>query len=409
MTPILFDKFQRSPTANNGYGILTECTRCIVTEELNGIYECEFDYPMSGVHFDRLITGEYAIGITHNHNGDIQMFDINRYSAPIEGVVSFFGTHVSYRLFNQICKGQYDNGTYPSVNSMGQLLNYITRDDYTLVVEPAIGGFNASNQSTVDAIGTFYFPLYANSRYLLMNREETELQNANGTISFSVLQKFGGEFKFDNFLVLYYDKRGSIKPVQIRYGKNMTDVEREFDAGSIVSRLYPFFVGNGTGDVEETVRVIYSPVTSPNFYHVRNDWTTQAGNIITVANGEPLEFNTPDIRSAVFDLSEMFDTYPSSTDAMNAALNYMSKNSTWRPYDNITVEFLDLFDSPEYENVKDLQKCSLGDFVSVYYAELGIVAENVEIISTTYDALSERFTEMQLNSMRSTLSQVIRR
>ena len=85
----------------------------------------------------------------------------------------------------------------------------------------------------------------------------------------------------------------------------------------------------------------------------------------------------------------------------------MSKNSTWRPNDNITVQFADLYASPDYENIKALEKCAVGDLVSVYYADLGIVAEGVEIMSGTYDVLAEQFISMELNTIRTTLAQLI--
>ena len=103
----------------------------------------------------------------------------------------------------------------------------------------------------------------------------------------------------------------------------------------------------------------------------------------------------------------MFETEPTVNQLTKAAQDYMSKNSTWRAVDNITVEFVDLYGTSEYEDIKDLEKCSLGDFVSIYYPELGIVSEGVEIMSTTYDVLSERYTKMELNTIRTTLAQTI--
>ena len=39
MIPILYREAERDFTTN-GIGRLIDCTRCIVTEERNGIYEC---------------------------------------------------------------------------------------------------------------------------------------------------------------------------------------------------------------------------------------------------------------------------------------------------------------------------------------------------------------------------------
>ena len=85
----------------------------------------------------------------------------------------------------------------------------------------------------------------------------------------------------------------------------------------------------------------------------------------------------------------------------------MIKNSTWRANDNITVEFLDLYGTPEYSGIEGLSNCLCGDYVSILYPQLGIASDGVEIMSLTYDVLAERVTEMQLNSIRTTLAQVI--
>lgn len=47
MIPILYEKDERQFTSN-GLGRLSDCLRCTVTEERNGIFECEFDYPVTG-------------------------------------------------------------------------------------------------------------------------------------------------------------------------------------------------------------------------------------------------------------------------------------------------------------------------------------------------------------------------
>ena len=85
----------------------------------------------------------------------------------------------------------------------------------------------------------------------------------------------------------------------------------------------------------------------------------------------------------------------------------MRKNSTWRAVDNISVSLIDLYGTPEYEDIKELEECHVGDYVAVYYEALGIKADNVEIVSTTYDALAERYITVELSTIRTTLAQTI--
>ena len=66
MIPILYDG-NETEYLTNGIGRLADATKCIVTEERNGIYELEMDYPMTGAHFvdiceGRIIFAEPADG-----------------------------------------------------------------------------------------------------------------------------------------------------------------------------------------------------------------------------------------------------------------------------------------------------------------------------------------------------------
>lgn len=407
MTPILFDRGQRFPNVNNGYGMLTECIMCQVTEEVNGTYECVFDYPTTGEHFSRLMTGVYSVGIVHDHNGDIQLFDVYRYSARTDGIVTFYAAHVSYRLSNYICAGVSEAGYINTMNTMTAVLSGLT---IGLVAEKPEIYFAYENHSTLGTLTpSFVAPKRCNTREMLLSTQDMGVFRAGG-IDYqakSVLQRFGGEFVFDNFNIKYYDNRGADNGVEIRYGKNLTEVDRDFDIGGIISRVFPVWVDS------DNQWVAYAPVTSPYLYGNTTDWTISVPPTpsqeypLECADGELFEFNVPIVNSAVYNLTDQFLTQPTEEEARTAALDYMSKNSTWRPVDNITVQFADLYDSPEYESIKALEKCAVGDLVSVYYSDLGIVAEGVEIMSGTYDVLSERFIIMQLNTIRTTLAQLI--
>ena len=61
MIPILYDSNELSFTSN-GLGRLRDCISCMVTEERNGVYECDFSYPVDGANFDLIIPGR-IIGV----------------------------------------------------------------------------------------------------------------------------------------------------------------------------------------------------------------------------------------------------------------------------------------------------------------------------------------------------------
>ena len=96
MIPILYEANETS-FLSHGIGRLVDCLRLEVTEERDGIFELEFDYPVNGQHYDDITEGR-IIASVHDDNKDVQPFDIYGRSAPIDGVVTFYAHHVSYRL-----------------------------------------------------------------------------------------------------------------------------------------------------------------------------------------------------------------------------------------------------------------------------------------------------------------------
>lgn len=386
MIPVLYDRLE-SNFATAGIGVLSECTRCEVTEEVNGTYELELDYPSTGEFYDRLLNIGGVVCVTHDHNGDVQPFDIYRYTAPVDGIVTFYCSHISYRLANAI---KHPNTvTFSSPSALFSVL----ADNTSTLVE-AIGTFTFTDNSGYTS-GTFTTPTVYNIREAILDREQ-----GDRFVSGSFLGVWSGEFVFDKTSVEFYKQRGQDRGVQIIHGKNISGIERDRDSGGIVSEVVPIWTNSETG-----VTTVYNPVISPNFDVYGLPWTTHTDEFMY--GSDILYFRVADIRGAVYDISEQFETQPTATQAAQAARDYMSKNSTWRANDNIEIQFVDLYDSPEYADVREIEKFSIGDRVTVSFPELGVYAKGVEVMTGTYDALGERFTKMQLSTIRTTLAQLI--
>lgn len=386
MIPVLYDRLESNFTSA-GFGVLSDCIRCEVTEEVNGTYELEFDYPATGEFYDRLLSIGGVVCVTHDHNGDVQPFDIYRYTAAEDGIVTFYCSHISYRLANAV------KAPTPLVyTSPASLFTEIQNNGSTLI--EAIGTFTFTDY-TGYSTGQFTVPAAFNVREALLNREDLDLYPDG-----SFLGVWSGEFVFDKTSVKFYKQRGQDRGVYVMQGKNISGIERDRDSGGIISAVVPVWVDPDTG-----VATVFAPVQSPNFDVYALPWTSHTDEIMY--GDDILFFRVPDIRGAVYDLSEQFETLPSASAAASAAKDYMSKNSTWRAVDNIEISFVDLYDSPEYEDIKALEKFDVGDRVTVSFPSLGVYAKGVEVMSGTFDVLNERFIEMQLSTIRTTLAQLI--
>lgn len=378
MIPILFESNAHDFTTN-GLGRLNDCISCTVTEERNGIYECEFTYPIIGKWYTHLIENGGIIGVIHDDVHDIQPFDIYAFSAPIDGVVTFNAHHISYRLNNVITKATF---TATTVAQAFQLIanGIVGTNDFTFWTDKTSSGtMTVTTPSSVRAL----------------------LGGSEG----SILDSFGGgEYKFDGFTVRLYANRGSnLKAVTIRYGKNLTDINYQSDSSTKYNAVLPYWA-SPEGEV-----VVYQDgfVLSSGAGTKRAAWTNNDGEIMTDGNGTQIDFSYYELIPSVLDLSEEFDEAPSQADLEYAAQNYMNSNSVYEPEENITIDFVHLWQTPEYANVAGLQRVSLCDQVSVYYPELGVVAEQQKVVKVVYNVLLERYDSMELGSIRASLADSI--
>ena len=193
MIPILFSKSETAFTSN-GIGRLIDCISCTCTEERNGAYEVEFEYPITGKWYKEMINNGGTIGVIHDDNHDIQPFDIYGHNAPINGVVTFYAHHISYRLSNIILS------PYEAANAADAIAGIST---HSVNANP----FTFATDKTTSA--EFKLKTPASVRSILFGEEG------------SLLDTFGAaEFKFDKFSVSMLANRGTDTGVTVRYGKN---------------------------------------------------------------------------------------------------------------------------------------------------------------------------------------------
>lgn len=340
MIPILFASTETDFT-HNGIGRLVDCISCSVSEERNGIYEAELQYPITGKWFNELIQGG-IIGVIHDDNHDIQPFDIYKTSAVIDGVVTVNAHHISYRLNNIILE------PYTASSASAAVAGITTHSANT-------NPFTFSTDKNVNA--SFEVDKPTGVRSILFGQEG------------SLLDVFGtADFLFDKFSVQMLQHRGSDTGVTVRYGKNLTEIDWTHDTSGTYNALAPYWT-----DGTETVylpEIIVQPTT-------------------------PI---TP-VKPLALDMSDKFESKPSEADLRAAAVAYLNTTEPWNPADNIKIDFLALWQSLEYEAIAPLERVGLCDTVSIYWTDVGIVSEKAKVVKVTYDVLAERFTEIEVGTV----------
>lgn len=356
MIPILYEKNEISFTSN-GICRLHDCLSVKVTEERNGVYECNFDFPVTGNHFDEIQCGR-IIAVTHDDTGDIQPFDIVGYTAPINGVVSFHAVHISYRL-NTVA------GINTQVTGAHNAQFFLTRfQNFCAAAGPGKRFTFTTNIST-----TAYCALFAQRNMPYIVR-----QWMGGTEG-SVLDTFHGEWKFDRFQVALLSARGVQRDFQIRYGLNMTEYNDEVDFSGSANSFISFWKGDNYAINSGTIADVLPS------YSGRKDYT-------------------------VYDLTDMFETEPTSAQLETAGRRKMNSEHANNPAETINVSFVRLQDSEEYEQYRILMQCGLCDTVLVKFPMYGMSAR-MKIVKVVWDVLQERYDSMELGTLATTLSQAL--
>ena len=375
MIPILYDNSERR-FITNGIGRLSDCISCVVTEERNGIYECEFKYPITGEHYSEIKEG-MVIGVTHDESGDIQPFDIYAHQAPIDGVVTFNAHHVSYRLSNVVVMPF--TASSPSAVFAGIESHSANMNPFSFWTDKTgSGDFKVEKPDYCRAI----------------------LGGQQG----SVLDVFnGGEYEWDRFTVKLHASRGTNTQVQIRYGKNLSNITEKTDISDSYNAIVPYWM-SAEGELvtlpEEVL--IYTGATI-----YETNLTNHNQIIIRDHLGNPIELSYQQINAVPLDMSSDFQEQPTEDELRTAAIAKFSSSQAWLPNQNIDVDFVQLWQTEEYKEYAPLQRVKLCDTVSVFYNALGVNAVNMKVVKTNWNVLLDRYDSVELGQIESSLAQTI--
>ena len=355
MKPILYPAGE-TEFRNNGLGRLSEATKCLVTEERNGQYELEMQYPITGRHYKEIVE-ERIIAARHDDSDDIQPFRIYKITRPMNGIVTISARHISYQL-SKVAVMPFTANTCAEALA-GMITNSVGDCPFTIWTDKLLQA-----SFSVDVPSSF--------RSLL------------GGTTGSILDVYGpGEYEWDKFTVKFHTHRGSNQDVMIRYGKNLTDVKKTTDTSNLWTGILPYWAG--TDEAEQAVlvtlpeKVIYSDMAESFVYRM----------VVPV------------------DLSSAFQEQPTVEQLRSRAQAYVNANAADGIPASIDVSFVALWQTEEYKNWAPLQKLKLCDTVTVYHKGLGI-ENKAKIVSVTYDVILERYEKMTIGEVKTNLGDSIR-
>ncbi len=232
MKPILYASTERE-FDTNGIGILSDAASCVVTEERNGSYELEMQYPVMGLHYAS-ITYRSLILAKSKPDGEPQPFRVYRITRPLGGQVTVYARHISYDLSGVVV---------PPFSATG--------------VE---GVFDAIAEKAIPQDSGFTFWTDKTSTSGVATTVPNSVRSLLGGIRGSILDVFGGEYEFDRFTVKLWRRRGEDRGVTIRYGKNLTALEQDANCASVYTAVYPYWTSEDV-TVELPEKIVEAPGT----------------------------------------------------------------------------------------------------------------------------------------------------
>ena len=361
MIPALYNKSETTFT-HNGVGLLSEAVKATVTEERNGSYELSLQYPITGRFYSEITEGA-IIKAKANETSEPQLFRIYKSSKPINGIVTYSAEHISYDL----------NG----IPLLGfSIKNATPQIALTKAIEGAALPCPFTAYSNISTLNSTEILTPCSVRALL------------GGQTGSLLDVWGGEYEFDNFTVKLYLHRGKDNGVVIEYGKNLKDLKQESNIAECYTHLMPYAVytvQDESGNSEE--KYVYL-----------------AEKVIPLTEAEDIGH----YKAFIMDFSDRFGDNEEITEEKLRVKTtaYAAAADLGTPKVNITVSFVQLWQTEEYKNIAPLERVKLCDTVTVRFSKLGVAATS-KVIKTVYNSLQEKYESVTLGDAKSSFANTV--
>ena len=342
---------------NNGLGILKDCISAKVCEVLNGEFNINITYPVGGYLYPNLV--EDNIIVTDVGYGKRQAFRIKNVSKRLDNI-EVYATHIFYDLNDNLIED-----IYPKGQTGETVINYIL--SHAQYEHNFIGYSNITKTST--------------ARYIRKNLVESLI----GEDSNSFINRWGGEIIRDNYNITMVNKRGIANGMQIRYAKNLTGIEFQIDRTTVGTRIMP--------KAFDGILLPEKYIDSPNI-------DIYPHPIIKIIEYSDLKLAT--------ESGEGFASTTELYQAMRERVQEEFKNEIDKPTITTTVNFVELANTKEYQEYKELEKLNIGDYSTVYVPHLNINVTQ-RVYKTIYDAILGKFVEFEMGYVKSNyITQIIK-
>ncbi|EOJ83760.1 phage minor structural protein [Enterococcus faecalis EnGen0369] len=338
MIPVIFKPGEKDFTTN-GLGRLIDATRCEITEEANGKYELEMDYPAISRFSDYFENG-YQIKAKPNDLEEYHIFEIKQtFKDTFTNSIVIYAQSRTYKLGNrQVRLVTVDN------RNGAEAMRLIEQN----MDEPC----DIKLYSDINTASSTVF-------------EARNVLNCIAGEQGSLLQYWGGEIKREPFKLSLLRRRGRDNVGTVRYGKDLKGLTIKFDWQSIVTKVLPFAELQSGAD--GTSQRIYGNA-------VKSEYISKYPDVYAQYVQFTEEQGVKDLASLNKVAGKYFTTlYPGSD----------------KPKVSIELEIEKLTDSEEAKEFAKMRNYNLFDTFTVYH-KLYDIDIQTKVTGIVYDALAEK-------------------
>ena len=355
MRPILFNKNEQS-FDTYGLGEL-DVTKGTATRERNGNYTLYAEIPVNDPMV-AILKKEMKLKADAGLRTKNQTFEISRIVKDSSNIVKIYGQHISHKLEYMALRNAtaFAGSAYSALGIWKGAL---------------IGDLRFDVWSDIQTVGKGVFDI-------------SKMENARqalGGVEGSILDIYGGEYEFDNMTVRLHKQLGRTAPTVLEYGRNILSAESDETIESAYTSVLPF--------------ATYTP-DKPE-----GDTSDSQPDAVTVTLPEDyVDSKYKDLyahrRIKIVDFSSEFKSdgknkdIPTVEKLRKMATDYMDRNAIGKPKFNTKIEYADLARTLDYADRGWIEEVELCDIVPVYYPQIGLTDETLEITTITYDFVNER-------------------
>ena len=355
MRPILFNKNEQS-FDTYGLGEL-DVTKGNVTRERNGNYTLYAEIPVNDPMVS-ILQKEMKLKVDAGLRTKNQTIEISRIVKDSSNIVKIYGQHISHKLEYMALRNAtaFAGSAYSALGSWKGAL---------------IGDLRFDVWSDIQTVGKGVFDI-------------SKMENARqalGGVEGSILDIYGGEYEFDNMTVRLHKQLGRTAPTVLEYGRNILSAESDETIESSYTSVLPFATYTPDKPEGDTSDSQPDPVTVtlPENYVDSKYKALYAHRRIKV-----VDF------SSEFKSDSKNKDIPTPEKLRKLATDYMERNAIGKPKINIKIEYADLAKTLDYADRGWIEEVELCDIVPVYYPQIGLTDETLEITTITYDFINER-------------------